>query len=527
MATATIEQVHSNGGPPQRRFVIEGETLALCDEALTALATVDARLFIRARRLSRVVRDAGGLKHGIKRPTGAPVIEAIVADTLRHRLARLGMWVKQGKTEREVLPPDWLVRDLMARDGWPLPVLEGVIEAPTMRPDGSILSEPGFDPATGLLLEMSDLYPAIPSHPNREDATVAAAALVAPFGDFPFRAASDTAAAVSALLALVGRCAIRGPVPMYAVRAPTPATGKSLLVDCLSIIATGRESSRMTVDNDDSETRKRILGIALDGTASVLLDNVTGRLGSPSLAAALTAETWKDRLLGVNANAEAPLRCVWMATGNNLEFKGDLGRRVVPIDLDAGTEHPEDREEQSFRHPELRQHVTAIRCGLVMAALTLLRAYHVAGRPKHGLARKGSYEAWDDLVRGACVWVGLGDPDAGKERIRVEDDSDIAALRGALGGLLEAFATRHFSAAEAVQMSETSPALRGALTELLGHDRLSSAALGYAMRAAKNRPVGGLRLIGKADRNGIARWRISGNDDVPPVAPTSDADLFE
>ena len=41
------------------------------------------------------------------------------------------------------------------------------------------------------------------------------------------------------------------------------------------------------------------------------------------------------------------------ATGNNLSYRSDFVRRVVPIALDARMERPEERT--GFRHPQLEK----------------------------------------------------------------------------------------------------------------------------------------------------------------------------
>src|SRR5208283_2025440 len=58
------------------------------------------------------------------------------------------------------------------------PTLHGVITAPTMRADGSILSAPGYDAATGLLFDPGRVvFPAIPTRPTLDDAAKAFALL--------------------------------------------------------------------------------------------------------------------------------------------------------------------------------------------------------------------------------------------------------------------------------------------------------------------------------------------------------------
>src|SRR5256885_16831242 len=106
---------------------------------------------------------------------------------------------------------------------------------------------------------------------------------------------------------------------------------------------------------------------------------------------ALTTGEVRDRKLGASETIAATLRSVWAITGNNVQFRSDFGRRVVPIDLDPRVERPEQR---SFRRPDLLAYVEQHRTRLVTAALTVLRAYVVAGHPPHGLTPVGSYESW-------------------------------------------------------------------------------------------------------------------------------------
>jgi hypothetical protein len=107
----------------------------------------------------------------------------------------------------------------------------------------------------------------------------------------------------------------------------------------------------MTQTEDVSEERKRLTTIAMEGDPLVLIDNVERPLGSPVLAAVLTAGYIQDRLLGHNRTVKAHVNATFIATGNNMEFAGDLVRRVVPIDINPGVERPEERRD--FRHPRL------------------------------------------------------------------------------------------------------------------------------------------------------------------------------
>ncbi len=122
-----------------------------------------------------------------------------------------------------------------------------------------------------------------------------------------------------------------------------------------------------------------------------------------------------------------PLALIWMGTGNNLIYIGDTSRRVLDIRFDCREEKPEDRG--GFKHADLRAYGRQNRPALVGAALTILRAYHVAGRPQQPLPGWGSYEAWSALVRQTVVWLGFCDPAAGRSELMARADTQVMALR--------------------------------------------------------------------------------------------------
>ena len=191
--------------------------------------------------------------------------------------------------------------------------------------------------------------------------------------------------------------------------------------------------SRMSNPTNDDEARKRITAIAIAGDRHVLIDNIDGTLGSPSLDAALTSETWKDRLLGRSEIVELPLKTIWCATGNNVSLAGDLPRRVMRSRLITELEHPEERT--AFRHPKLIKWARKRRGELLAAALTLLRGYCVAGRPDQRLSAWGSFEGWSGLVRSTVVWVGLPDPAETRQELTHGTDTKTQALAALMAGL--------------------------------------------------------------------------------------------
>ena len=107
-------------------------------------------------------------------------------------------------------------------------------------------------------------------------------------------------------------------------------------------------------------------------------------------------------------------------------FSGEVIRRCLKCRIDPLCEHPETLD---FEFEPLAL-VAKTRPQMVVAALTLLRAYHVAGRPKDKdingqpltkFAPLGSFDDWSDWPRATLVWLGEPDPCLTQKTIRDAD----------------------------------------------------------------------------------------------------------
>ena len=80
------------------------------------------------------------------------------------------------------------MRAVLSNDGkWVFPKVAGVIMTPTLRPDGSLLDTPGYDPSTELYLSGALQLPPISPRPTRDEALDALATLKDLFSEFPFK----------------------------------------------------------------------------------------------------------------------------------------------------------------------------------------------------------------------------------------------------------------------------------------------------------------------------------------------------
>jgi putative DNA primase/helicase len=109
-----------------------------------------------------------------------------------------------------------------------------------MRSDGSVCEQPGYDPASGLLFKADgESFPPIPAQPSQYDASLALGKLMHLISGFPFITPVDRSVALSAMLTVLDRRSLPT-APLHAFTSPAAGTGKSLLVDIIAMLATGR-----------------------------------------------------------------------------------------------------------------------------------------------------------------------------------------------------------------------------------------------------------------------------------------------
>ncbi len=512
-------ETRGDDGDGRPVIVITTEEHAVINLAVAALGA-DPDIFQRGNALVTVLRDPSRAKEKIHRPVGSPRIAPLPNARLRDLMTKTAAW-KQTRVDRSggvdrinAHPPNWAVNGVAARGAWSeIRPIEAITEAPVLRPDGTILTAPGWDEATELLYEPNAEFPAIQAEPTREDARYAAERLLDLAVDFPFAGEAHRAAWLAALLTPLARFAILGYCPLFFFDANTPGSGKSKLTDIIAVIATGREMPRTAYPDSDDEMRKRITATALAGDRLMLIDNIAGTFGGSSLDSALTAPSWKDRKLGASEmTPDMPLFTIWYGTGNNVVLKGDVQRRIVPCRLESRDERPEERSEFTIKGDLLR-HVRRHRPALVAAALTLLRAHALAGRPADGLTPFGSFESWSEVVRSAVFWATGLDPCAPRKELQADDPESNART-----ALVEAWSElpnsdRGVTVPEALRLLKDQPEKLSALHDCLmewsyNGDLPSPRSIGKRLKQLKGRVINGKTLVSSPDRKGFQMWRV-------------------
>jgi putative DNA primase/helicase len=386
--------------------------------------------------------------------------------------------------------------------------------APTLRGDGSILEAPGYDEATGLLYESQAVaFPRVPTTPNTVEVYHAAIVLLELIKSFPFVDEPSRGVAISAILTSLIRPSLPS-APLHAFTAPTFGSGKSLLMDVASMIATGHETPVMAQGRTAEEFEKRLAAAFIAGDATIVIDNCEQPLGGEFLCQVLTQPRVTIRVLGQSKNVVVPTNAILFATGNNLRIVGDLTRRALVCSLDPKCERPEQRKFSV----DVLELIRRERARYVIAALTILRFAAVNELPCAPTAL-GSFEMWSRWVRAAVIYVTGADPCETMERARVEDP-ELERLRSVVHKWETVIGSRSVTTLEVIENAakQTGPlspdgkkfvndAFREALLAVAGNGgAIDSRRLGTWLGGIKDRIVDGKKIVLGRMSSGSNQW---------------------
>lgn len=485
---------------------------AMLDHIGACLRRANVNVYRMEDRLVYVFRwevPSSDAEEGLHRDANALVTERITDLRLLEYIVEHARFSKLDRRSGNlviVAPPPKLASHFMAsKDRWRFRVLNGVIQAPTMRADASLLTMEGYDRMSGLYLDTGGAeFPTIPDNPTKDEAERALALLKTPFEEFPFPTNDEEFPPLSPSLSVALSAVLTGLIrrtlptaPLHGFDAAEAGSGKGLGCSIVTMIVTGNRAAAINYSTTETEFRKLLFSALLANDQVIVLDNVTRPLEGDALNSCLTESRMGDRILGLSENAIVPTNALLLANGNNLSVKGDMHRRIIAARIEAG-ENPEERK---FKRPNVLAWVEEHRPALVAAGLTILRAYEVAGRPgANDLPEFGSFEQWSSRVRGALVWLGQADPCATRERFRLYDTErgNLGAFLFALQELLGRSWFRVADLVRKVQIEHDHPlhtALEGAGLSL------DARSIGNYLAKNEGKTVDGLRLDGGHDKH--------------------------
>jgi hypothetical protein len=397
-------------------------------EAVTAMHEGERdnpRTFVKAGELVRVARDE----------VGNPIRQALGIPEIRNALTKTANYFRTKKVPGEdslelvhTSPPKELAEFILAMDpsDWQFPPLTSIVEMPVVRPDGSILDTPGYDPVTHLyyVANKSMKKCKVPHAPTKQQMLQAVELINQCIGEFPYELQADYANMFALLITLVTRYMYDGDVMTAVIDATKQGTGKSLLAIFACILASGRPPAMTNFPAKEEETKKVIDSKVMAGVHTIVFDNVKRRFQSASLDMLSTCHGWYSvRPLGQTKDIPVYTQTTVIVTGNNIQMDSDQARRCFQVRLVSPVSNPDERTDITIKN--LPDYAIEHRAELVAALLTIVRAWYVAGKPQAPNKLEAStYGKWAGTVGSILTYAGIEGFQENRNRLKAEANTD-------------------------------------------------------------------------------------------------------
>jgi primase-like protein/TOTE conflict system primase-like protein len=314
-----------------------------------------------------------------------------------------------GFTLRPLAPPADVIASWLQSGDYPgLPKLSRLVYSPVLRSDGSLVSEMGYDPRTGVYRVgdaegWDDIEPAT----TIAELSRCLETLLEPIVDFQFDQSYARTGVALAILTGITRH-IYGPAPGFLASATGSDSGKTLLTKVVlgctgGFFGVGPAS--MPKNNPD-ELRKYLVALARSGMPYMWLDNIKGGLDSDALEAWHTSGAISARILGVSEDFNGDWRAMALYTVQDDTISVDMLRRTISVRINPGVENPGARPYSDFRHPNLERWLSEGQWKKInMAALRLLRGYMASVPPAKRKQLSGTWVEWGSWTENPMNWA--------------------------------------------------------------------------------------------------------------------------
>lgn len=391
-------------------YVKVNDNKGMCDAAITALA----------RHASVYQRDGVLLDLTASGPRAMPrehllTLLGTVADWASKTMDKEGNW-----GEKVAKIPSEIPGAILKAPSWPgVRTLRSVARHPQLLPSGTILTKPGYDEDSQILL-LPDAEYNVPSSPTKADAMAAKDRLLAYIKDTRFSDERGPSVWLAFLLSQVARAAVPT-VPIFGFDAAAAGSGKTSLVKIAYGLTHGEMPALASPPSDDAEAEKRLPTWAT--SPLICWDNLKATFASPIVDQAITAGRCTVRRLGTNDGLSVDLSATsWAMTGNNIAIGDDAASRCLIARLDV----PHSRK-YAFAVDDVAYY-KAQRPRAISDALTILAAFVAAGSPQQPDVPYCRFVEFSRLFRQALLWLGMPDP-VGGEVVDTEAEGKATILR--------------------------------------------------------------------------------------------------
>ncbi len=390
---------------PRLRIVVKDDALADMRDAAISSLNRRGDIFVK----DGVIVDVTATGY---RTTTREHLAAVLSETAR--FVRVSVDKEGNFRDKAVEAPRNVVDAVLKLGNYPsLRPLRAVVTNPALLPSGRVITEAGYDAESALIYRPTAAI-SVPSAPTKADADAAAKRLLGFVKHTQWCDERGPSVWLSLVLTIVGRAAMPT-VPSFGFDAAVRQSGKTSLVKIAYGITHGKTIGLGgSIGKNEEENEKRLAQWSEESV--VLFDNLAEPMSSVTLDAAITGGTVKPRLLGKNKAIVCDLTSTTFTyTGNNLTLGDDAASRTLIARIKQPTHRNYD-----FSVDDGAYYATQ-RPGAVSDALTILRAFIVAGSPQSKGGDYCRFPEWERLIRAAVKWLGMPDPWGGE----VVDQTDI------------------------------------------------------------------------------------------------------
>lgn len=390
---------------------------------------------------------------------------------------------------------------------------KGIVDHPIISPELNMLQKQGYDCKMKLIAEFDHQHFDVTDRQlTDEEVIMHLERISAPFSGFAFESDADFTVMMAAVFSAVVR-QVLPTCPVFGFDAPMQGSGKTLLAETIAVIASGQTASALAPGRTDydEEFRKRLFALLLRGEKVCLFDNIVGEFDSPSFAAAVTSEYYEDRILQHSKTSKIFVKTLFLMTGNNLRFSGDMVRRVLRCRL---VPKEKDLAKRCYEFDPVER-AKVQRHDIISSVLSLINHWKHCGQPKNA-GTMTSFTEWDTLVRQPLAFLGKKHSQTGlldildvstRQQADAGDKELLVALLKALNKQFEAGKT--FKATEALRCINDHPTntIADAVYAFVNREKLqSSAHLGKLLKQFVDRNVDDMVLRSKKISGSQSYW---------------------
>lgn len=374
-------------------------------------------VFFRNSKLVEVIKDS----------KGKPLIRDVTADRMLSILTRNTYWTdyQTGKDYKVTLER---ARMILACQPSELPAvreLNGLYTGVLMTEDG-IFAEPGYHAETGLYMTNGYAVPAVPENPTEADIKEARALFDDLFGEFRFSSKTDFENTVLAVLTLVFRRMIEGPVPIWVVDKNVSGAGGTLLCQTVGTTALGAVPQLNRTTSSPEEMEKQITSAIVSGSPFVILDNASRSTNwAPDILLTATSGTGHVvvRRLGSYEDVLCDKPMTFAVNGINLDCRADVARRVYKTRLSTSRALADEAPFKRSKN-DLLSFAEAAHPRVVWAAGVFYAAWKASGfkPPKACTGNVSEYDTWYRICGGCMSAAGYTEFLSNLRELQTEDN---------------------------------------------------------------------------------------------------------